>query len=110
MSTQDATAFQDVEVVRGDRRVVWEWIGEGWCEQYDPLDPDDERLLRFSCFERLGDAWVPMDDASYCTGLPVDTARALLVRAAQGILDAIERQRYKCRLEELSWLCPEDFR
>ena len=39
------------EVIRGDRKVEWVDIGEGWNGDYDPDDPDDTALLRFDVLE-----------------------------------------------------------
>ena len=109
-------SFTEIECVRGDFKVVWEALGEGLSEFFDPEDPDDYPHLRFSCYQRAQEAtqdpavWDERIDASYCTRLPISTPPALLEKAAQPILDAIEHSSYKRRLEELSWLCLEDFK
>jgi hypothetical protein len=107
----------DLELVRGTRKVVWEYIGEGWSGDYDPDRKGDQPLLRFSCYEcqETGfapddpDRWRQMDDASYCTRMPVGTPTGILAQAAAVVLEAVEDACYKRRLEELSWLRPEDF-
>jgi len=114
--------FEDLVLQRGLRRVVWEYIGEGLCGDYDPMDPDDVPLLRFTCYQRLpsydekGDEqpymeyWEQLDDASYCTRMPVyGSTLQMLVKGAAIILEAIESdESSRKRLEELSWFCPED--
>ena len=106
--------FTEIECVRNDRKVVWEDIGEGLSGDFNPEDKHDYQHLRFSCYKPvqpyLPNEWEQMDDASYCTRLPISTPPALLEKAAQSILDAIEHSSYKKRLEELSWMCLEDFR
>ena len=54
-------------------RVEWEDIGEGICGDYNPEDPDDHPLLRFSVSILLDGQWEAVEDASYCTQMPVDT-------------------------------------
>jgi hypothetical protein len=114
-------SFEDLTLERGNKRVTWEWIGEGWSGDHDETDPDDTPLLRFSCSEFVRSMenrpagfekeWQALDDASYCTRMPVTSNIADLVRGAAIILEAIEQDRsFKKRLEELSWLCPEDFK
>lgn len=105
-------SFKDYIVINkaGDRRVTWEWIGEGWSGDYNEDDKSDTPLLRFSCDEKIGDAWIGMDDASYCTRMPIKSPKKYLKRGAEIILEAIADISYKRRLEELSWFCPEDFK
>ena len=108
--------FEELEVVRGDKRVTWEHIGEGFSGEYDPEDPEDYPHLRFSCDqlctgtnENPDTWWESISDGSYCTRLPITTPRHLLERASQRILDALEQPSPKRQLEQLSWLCLEDF-
>lgn len=101
--------FADKEFIKGDYRVMWEWIGEGWSGDYDPDDPLDTRLLRFSCDKYVDGEWEQMDDASYCTALPINTPTEHLEIAADRIFDAIENASYKRELEYLSWFDPSDF-
>jgi hypothetical protein len=104
-------SFQDVTVTRGDIRVTWAYIDEGQDGEYNPDDPADIPLLRFSCERAQGSEpdWVEVPDGSYCTRLPVDTPVRNLVRAAIDILEALEQPSPKRRLEALSWLEPGDF-
>lgn len=118
MTTEKEVSFTDVEVVRGNHKVVWEYIGEGLSGEYNPEDPTDTPLLRFSCYEYIHrdneghiiDDWEQMNDASYCTRMPPTASLRHLLIAAGIILEAIEDVCYKKRLEELSWFCPEDFK
>ena len=105
-----AESFDELILEQGGKRVTWEWIGEGWSGDYDPGDPEDKPLLRFSC-DRLEDGeWEGMENASYCTQLPITTCRRHLAIAASIILEAIDTDSsYKRDLEHLSWFCPEDF-
>lgn len=129
--------WKDKELAQGDLctleennlKVTMEWIGEGFCGDYEPENPDDIPLIRFSCYRRRdsdtlvrmtshefmdGLDWDGIDDASYCTRLPYDTPRKILRRAAGCVIDelsdAIEGGASpKKPLERLSWLCLEDF-
>ena len=104
--------FKDIELIRGDKRVVWEYIGEGWSGDYNPDDPEDTQLLRFSCFEKVfyhEEDWTELSDSSYCTEMPINTPVSILAQAAARIMQEIEDVSYKRALEQLSYLCPEDF-
>ena len=73
--------YTDIDVltpvsIQGEHvRVDWYRAGEGWWGDFNPEDPDDEELLRFDVYYRNDERedWEPVDDASYCTGNPVDT-------------------------------------
>ena len=97
--------MEKIRASRGEITAVWEAIGEGWSGDYNPDDPNDTELLRFSVY--LGDE--QMEDASYCTQMPVGTDEAILRRALELILDAAETPSPKRALEELSWVKPADF-
>lgn len=112
--------FQDVELIYRNKKVVFEWIGEGNDGDYNEDDEDDIPLLRFSCDERKyydrGDerleddgVWEGMEDASYCTQMPINTPMKVLIRGMALVMEAIQDINYKRRLEELSWMKPEDF-
>lgn len=102
--------FKEIALTKGNRRVIWEYIGEGWSGDYNEDDPQDTPLLRFSCFRRDGKEWGEMPDASYCTRMPLNSPAKILKEAAKIIVEAIQDCQYKRRLEELSWFCPEDFK
>lgn len=90
---------------RGDLTAEWESIGEGFSGDYNPDDPNDAPLLRFSVLLN-GEQ---IDDGSYCTLMPEGSDPAILLRGLELILDAAESSSPKRRLEELSWMRPEDF-
>jgi hypothetical protein len=107
--------FEELEISRGNVEVVFEYIGEGNSGDYDPRDPRDEPLLRFSIY-RKDPADVngrkECEDASYCTQIPITTDRALVHRLAEHILDVVywdveERCSVKKLCERLSWITPE---
>ena len=95
-------------------KVVWEDIGEGVCGDYNPADKDDVALLRFSCDRKVGRRWEGIDDASYCTRMPVNTPRSILKRALKVIMkelaDGLKNGTKKRAMEAMSWLCPDDFK
>jgi hypothetical protein len=96
-----------MNTIRGDRKVEWVDLGEGWSGDYDPSDPEDEALLRFDVMERDDDEWVAIDDASYCTQMPADSSEDILRRGAAIIMDATYgKSNIKKICEELSWISP----
>jgi len=100
--------FTDFTTTKGNFRVTWEDIGEGWEGDYDPSDPEDDQLLRFSCDKLVNGEWEQVPDGSYCTRCPITTPKDSLELFANSILEACEQPSPKRRLEELSWLSPED--
>lgn len=103
-----------MEYIRGDIKIEFEHIGEGWSGDYDPDDPDDVRLLRFTVYKIDFGEWSPIDDASYCTMLPVDTPKKSLHKALKLIMDIIyfdatTGHSIKKKSEALSWLSPDVF-
>jgi hypothetical protein len=107
--------FTDIEVIKDNIRLVWEDIGEGWSGDYNDEDPDDTPLLRFSIDwrENANSDWEGLDDASYCTGLPIDTDADTLCEYAESIIASLSSTKekptgYKRTLERWSWLGIED--
>jgi len=123
-------AFKDIVVENRDLRcrVTLEWIGEGNSGDYNPEDPNDCPLLRFSVSRWYkagespkshftdyahdwvfdGDECVQVSDASYCTQLDARAPLAKLAKAARIIMDHVEghvasETRIKKLCEELSW-------
>lgn len=110
--------FEEITLTKGNKKVVLEWIGEGHEGDYNKDDSKDEQLIRFSCSEfvhrredgNLINDWDDLDNASYCTQLPVGTPFKHLVIAASEVMEAIQDVSYKKRLEKLSWLNQEDLK
>ena len=65
------SGFQINALVRGNVKVEWTVIGEGLHGDYDPMDPEDVELLRFSVFVLRDGGWEEKADASYCSQFPV---------------------------------------
>ncbi len=93
---------------QGTVRTEWEYIGEGWCEDYNPSDPDDEQLLRFTIL--LNGEQV--DDASYCTQTPASATDEVQVRLLAAIhveaIRTIGNGEIKRAMEYMSWISPKD--
>ncbi len=67
---------------RGPVLVQFENLDEGHCGDYDPDDPEDENLLRFTVYHN-GEQ---VNDASYCTNIRADADRKAVKKAAERIL------------------------
>ena len=112
-------SFKELDLIRDGKKVTWEYLGEGWSGDYNPDDPEDTQLLRFSCSQivdidtddgdDLTEGWQELPDSSYCTRMPINTPYSILAEAAARIMQEIEDVNYKKALEQLSYLCPEDF-
>ena len=99
------------ELIRDTVRVELEDIGEGYNGDYDPDDPNDTPLLRFTVSIHYvdEDQWYQIDDASYCTRLPVsiteEQANSVLNLIMNEVYDAvIGGNSIKRRCEMLSWV------
>jgi hypothetical protein len=107
------------ELIKDPIRVSWVELGEGLCEDYNPDDPNDVELLRFdvdwleSSSEPLvmgGEKnWVAIDDASYCTQVPVLATPEERGKLLEIIMDWVYEpasQGYSIKkiCERLSWI------
>lgn len=98
-------------VIRGSVRVDWDELGEGWNGDYNPDDPDDTELLRFTVYWFDGQEWVECDDTSYCTRVPAGTSDDVRQRLLEGLMDefasAVTGVHGTKKLgERLSWIDP----
>ena len=86
----------------------WEWIGEGICCEYNPDDPEDEPLLRFTVYVKDEDGgWEQAEDCSYCTNNAIDTPMDDLLEMADCILSEYTHSSSRKRaMEEVSWITP----
>lgn len=106
-----------IDVFRGDGivcnnlRVFWVRLGEGFRGDYNPEDPDDEELLRFDVEIKHGKSWELLDDASYCTCMPVTCLKEMRQYAAKFTMAHVEPfvksgASVKRVCEWLSWMEP----
>lgn len=118
-----------LEIMSEDGLVMVELdnIGEGIEGDYDPNDPNDVPLMRFTLYRYCDDPnhdgiknnfegtgyekneWMAVRDGSYCTQLRADASNELLREAGQFILDYVEEgiRSYhmdKPLYESLSWI------
>lgn len=109
-------SWSDLVLIHSALRVTWEYLGEGLDGDYDPDDVLDFPHLRFTVDQRTWSSgqvddgeWQELPNASYCTRMPINAPEWMLIRALGEILEAARQPSPKRRLEELSWLRPEDF-
>lgn len=80
-------------ITRKNVHVELEWIGEGYNGDYQPTDPEDAPLLRFtvSKIHTVNDNTYhePVDDASYCTCITTNADIYKLDFATRTIMDAV---------------------
>jgi len=88
-------------------RVELESIGEGYNGDFDPADPADVELLRFSVDQRetLDDDWTGVENASYCTELPADIDDETAEKALTNIIDAAGDGSGKVRTKDCAKSC-----
>jgi hypothetical protein len=119
-AAQDAHEVMAQYTIPGKVRVEIGWIGEGESGDFAADDPKDTPLLRFDTYDLTKHA-DPADcadrfdccrsgqDASYCTRLPATLPVPVLESICRSIAEAIvDEERWKRRLEELSWLEEKD--
>ncbi len=111
----DKEKDEEIVVIKDDTiKAVLEDIGEGVCGDYDPEDANDIQLLRFSAYINNDGIFEQMDDASYCTQIPLSTPYGELARLCmvifeeyRDVADAYRNGSSVKRLgERLSWLSP----
>ena len=77
----------EMELVKDNIKVVLENIGEGLCGDYNPDDPDDINLLRFTVYKESDGIFEQVDDASYCTCISADEDDVVLNEALQILMN-----------------------
>lgn len=92
--------------------VEWSELGEGIDGDYQPDDAEDVELLRFDVSRKVGDSWEAIDDASYCTQVPVSATPDQRMKGLQLIMDEVYEwasQGYSIKkvCERLSWISLE---
>ena len=125
--TVELPTFEDRELIEDGVKVTFEYIGEGWCGDYNPEDSEDTPLLRFNVFAHeslknpfseespVKDGYGYMLDSSYCTGMPINTPKEIIDMALRSIMDEIcddvrIGRSIKKKCEMLSWLKPSYFK
>jgi len=99
-------------LIRGNLKIEWVNLGEGYCGDYDINDPEDVNLLRFDLSKIVDGYWELVDDCSYCTLMPANTPEPMLEVALEFLMDEFydevsEGYRGKKIGERLSWISPE---
>ncbi len=104
--------FYPVEIIDRDVKIEMDYIGEGLSGDYQKDDPDDMPLLRFTVFQKelTEITWKEVEEASYCTNVPVNTSRGHLVYMLENIMiciaeDIRNEKSIKKKCQEFSWLC-----
>lgn len=97
------------ELIRGNIKVEWSELGEGLCGEYNSKDSKDIELLRFDVYKLENKEWIPIDDASYCTLVPVSTDRITKMKLLKLLMDEIYEPAssgysIKKLCERLSWV------
>ena len=92
-------------VSRDNITVTFENLNEGYSGDYNENDPDDKNLLRFTVYKDNKE----VDDASYCTTIPVTASISDVYKAAEYILNEVYwplRSGYSIKklCETLSWI------
>jgi len=94
-----------------DKEVLVEWtdLGEGIQGDYNPDDPEDIALLRFDISLIDKGETIPIEDASYCTQVPVDTDDKILKEGLEMMMEeifdaVIHGNSIKKVCERMSWI------
>ena len=102
-------SFENLEVSNSFARVTLEHIDEGNDGDFDINDPDDIRLIRFSVDKKEDGYWEGVEEASYCTEIPIDAPQGQLEAIARSILEEVTGPiqsgvPIKRLCERLSWM------
>jgi hypothetical protein len=112
------------EHIRGDVKIEWAALGEGWDGDYTG-EEDDQELLRFDVYVRgsqlieahwaegeMGDGeWRFVPKSSYCTAFPAETTPEVRAAGLRYLMDRIypeaaEGHSISRLCQELSWIEP----
>lgn len=97
------------ELVKGNVWISWAELGEGLSGDYEPSDPEDVELLRFDVDRLVNGEWQPVDDASYCTQVPVSATANERKKGLEMLMSELfepvtRRVSVKKLCERLSWI------
>jgi hypothetical protein len=95
-------------IIRGNVKIEWVNLGEGFDGDYDPENPDDRNLLRFEVYRNEGIEWVAIEDGSYCTLVDANSPYSVLTDHLRHFMDTIyddvsAHGKAKRLCESLSW-------
>ncbi len=100
-----------MELIRDNVKVEWESLGEGHCGDYNPEDPDDEKLLRFYVSVLRDGEWEEVEDGSHCTLFPESATDeekrvglSVLMHRFHKVLMDDPNASIKKLSEEMSWI------
>lgn len=100
-------SFLDIRVEGSVFAVELEYIDEGQGGDYNPADPNDTPLLRFSTQERVDGEWQDVNSGSYCTQVDARCSPEDAKKVADYLLSELERRAAgmstKRVCEALSW-------
>lgn len=86
----DGYRIFEATAVRGDVLVQFYHSGEGYEDDFDPSNPDDRPLYRFSiAHKNQDDAWEWIDKATYCTEIPCEFEGEVVQSFARQLLDLV---------------------
>jgi hypothetical protein len=96
--------------IHGQVKVDIGWIGEGSSGDYNPEDPNDEPLLRFTVTDLTKRARDSQDN-SLCTSINAVLPKPMLIDVCRHIAECIvSEEHWKRMLESKSWLNSDDAR
>lgn len=101
---------------QGEVIVELEHIGEGICGEYNPDDPEDMPLLRFTVFKLEEDgSKTQIENGSFCTIMPTETPDHIQDLGLKLIMEkvhgrVIAGQSIKRVSQELSWLSNDSYK
>ena len=118
MAELEYEGFNEYELplfTKGNIIVEWVYLDEGYSGEYDPSDPNDEQFLRFDISKRKGGFINPIDDASYCTHIKLQTPTYILQKALRVIMSYVwsraeSGDSIKKLCEWLSWINEEELK
>lgn len=99
-------------LIRDNVMVEWVELGEGIDGDFDKNDPEDTELLRFDVSQLVNGEWEAIDDASYCTQVPVSATPEQRAKGLELIMSEVYEwasQGYSIKkvCERLSWISLE---
>lgn len=81
-----------MNIVKGDLKVQWNWIGEGLNGDYNPGDPKDRPVLRFYCFRKLDNSWEEIELTSFSTRVQRNSAVEQIKHFTEPIFTVLEEE------------------
>lgn len=81
--------FKEMELIKDNVKVTWNYIGEGISGEYNRNDEKDVQLLRFDIYHKNDGDWGYVENSSHCTNFLLNTSNELKQKGLETIMNLV---------------------